>query len=88
MLLRENINAVYGLGGKVEELGIETPFGTKEPIQSNLEEFCCDCSATITPKNDSGWEVFSEDGATTHKICKKCNTKRLMERKKANNGQE
>jgi hypothetical protein len=59
----------------MEDLGIETPFGTREPIQSNPEQFCLECGITINKENDSGWECFRPGGFITQKICKKCDSK-------------
>ena len=56
----------------MESLGTDTPFGTREPIQSNLEDFCLHCGVTITRDNNSGWEAFRPDGITTQKECKTC----------------
>jgi hypothetical protein len=55
-----------------ETLGT-TSFGSVEPIQSNLEEFCIHCGVLITSTNDSGWEVFTNtENVTTQKTRKSC----------------
>jgi len=60
----------------MEDLEVGTPWGSREPIQSNELDFCLDCNVVITEKNDSGWEGFKEDGKTTQKLCNNCNKNR------------
>ena len=55
-----------------KELGVKTSWGTTEQITSNDYAICFDCKCKITPQNDSGWEVFTSDGRTTQKVCKRC----------------
>jgi len=58
-----------------DELVIINEWGEELPISSNNENFCMICGETITEENDSGWERFREDGITTQKICKDCDSK-------------
>ena len=66
-----------------EELGIDTGFGTREPIQSNELPICVSCGRPIDEFNDSGWESFTEDGRTTQKICTECDKTNNKVMKKA-----
>jgi len=59
----------------MDELVTRNELGEELPISSNDENFCMICGETITEENDSGWERFREDGTTTQKVCKKCDSK-------------
>ena len=64
-------------------LGVETKWGTVEPIQGNDIPVCIRCGCVITEENDSGWEAFTEDGRTTQALCKSCdNAESIKERRK------
>lgn len=43
-------------------------------IPPSPDERCIECEKPITKENDSGWELFTEDGMT-RKICCACNDK-------------
>lgn len=57
--------------GFVERFG---PLSTSIPrlFRSNNVKQCLVCDVKITKFNDSGWELFTEDGATTQPVCRKC----------------
>jgi hypothetical protein len=49
-----------------------------DDIHSNNIRRCAVCGIPITPANDSGWEVFAEDGKKTQPICGWCEAERSM----------
>ena len=54
-----------------EKIGIlELPI--KIEITSNNKQYCIECGCKITPKNNSGWERFTDVSGKTQLICKKC----------------
>lgn len=59
--------------GYVRRIG---PLSTKleEQIRSNRIQECARCHRPIAPDNDSGWEVFIDDGLT-QPICISCNAR-------------
>jgi len=57
-----------------EDLFVKNELGEVLPISSNEEDFCLHCGVQITADNDSGWEQFRDDGVTTQKVCKKCDS--------------
>lgn len=57
----------------MEELGIKTPWGTVEPLQSNEIPACLKCGVAITPENDSKWQlVTKEDDRIFQSVCMEC----------------
>lgn len=56
---------------KIGPLGVEIP----KPIRSNGKKVCLWCGVAIKPTNDSGWEMFTQDGVTTQPICNDCHNK-------------
>jgi len=62
----------------MEHLGVNTSYGIEEPIQTNDLPYCIECGVEITKNNDSGWEMFKEDGRTTQHICKKCDRRVIL----------
>ena len=59
----------------MKTLGTPTSWGIIEPITSNSIPVCIRCGVKITKENDSGWNVFTEDGRTTQPVCKTCDEK-------------
>jgi hypothetical protein len=43
-----------------------------DDIHSNHVKRCALCGIPINVDNDSGWEIFVEDGKTTQPICAWC----------------
>ena len=51
---------------------LKVPVPKRLPIRSNRKMICLHCGMPITPENDSGWEAFTQDGATTQPVCETC----------------
>ena len=60
---------------RMKHIGYIDRFGTEQPFKSNNTQVCLECGIPITDENDSGWERFTEDGATTQPVCKSCDAK-------------
>ena len=57
----------------MHDLGFLTPWQTTEPFSSTGWGLCARCDGEVTVDNDSGWEVFVEDGSKCQPICAACN---------------
>ena len=49
-----------------------------DDIRSNNIKRCAICGIPITPDNDSGWEVFVEEGRKTQPICGWCEAQPII----------